>query len=74
LKQQSGCREETYFIAILISRLLKMTKLQIAHNGAARPMIHTSLSLERGLDAGEASAVLQDITLQRQFSLVDSLH
>jgi hypothetical protein len=74
LKQRSDCLAETFFIAILISHLLKITKRQRSRNGAAKPMIPTSLSLEQALGAGEASAVLQVITLQRQFSLADSLH
>jgi hypothetical protein len=68
------CLAETFFIVILIFHLLKIMQRLRSHNGAAKPMIPTSLSPELALGVGEASAVLQVITLQRQFSLADSLH
>jgi hypothetical protein len=74
LKQRSDCLAETFFIVILISHLSKMMKRRRSRNGAAKPMIPTSFSPEQVLGAGEESAVLQVITLQRQFSLADSLH
>jgi hypothetical protein len=74
LKQQLACLAGTFFTAILISHLLKMMRQQKPHSGVAKLMTHTSLSPERVHVVGEASAVLQVITLQRQFSLADSLH
>jgi hypothetical protein len=74
LKKQSDYLAEIFSTAISISHLSKMTKHQSTHSGVAKPMTHISLSLEQVLGAGEASAVFQVITLQRQFSLADSLH
>jgi hypothetical protein len=74
LRKQLAYLEEIFFTATLTSHLLKITKRQISRSGEVKPMIPISLSQELVPGAGEASAVFQDITLQRQFSLADSLH